>query len=236
MVAFATNGVLLMSDTVWEAKVKGLLKAELKRRNVTYAQLVEKLAAIGVVDSEPNIRNKLARAIGLASTAFCLGAYVVALNKPHEERYQPYRYAADKPRDIDPALENKANAQPLEYREPCKEPKGRDESDLCAQWRAAKAGEQSAFWAKWGFGITALGIFGLIATIIQSRIALDRAREANTIAQDTAKDARRIGAAQAAGYLHVVPGSFIEPKKPLFSIAARRRRRRAPTEETSTAC
>ncbi|MES2057074.1 MAG: DUF6471 domain-containing protein [Pseudomonadota bacterium] len=50
-----------MSETVWEAKVKGLLKAELKRRNVTYAQLVEKLAAIDVVDSEPNIRNKLAR-------------------------------------------------------------------------------------------------------------------------------------------------------------------------------
>jgi Domain of unknown function (DUF6471) len=50
-----------MADTKWEAKVKGLLKAELKRRNVTYAQLVEKLAAIGVVDSEPNIRNKLAR-------------------------------------------------------------------------------------------------------------------------------------------------------------------------------
>ena len=50
-----------MTDTVWEAKVKGLLKAELKRRSVTYAQLVEKLAAIGVVDSEPNIRNKLAR-------------------------------------------------------------------------------------------------------------------------------------------------------------------------------
>jgi microsomal dipeptidase-like Zn-dependent dipeptidase len=50
-----------MPDSAWEAKVKGLLKAELKRRNVTYAQLVEKLAAIGVVDSEPNIRNKLAR-------------------------------------------------------------------------------------------------------------------------------------------------------------------------------
>ena len=45
----------------WEAQVKGLLKAELKLRNMTYAQLVEKLAAIGVVDSEPNIRNKLAR-------------------------------------------------------------------------------------------------------------------------------------------------------------------------------
>ena len=50
-----------MSDTVWEAKVKGLLKSELKRRNVSYAQLVEKLAAIGVADSEPNIRNKMSR-------------------------------------------------------------------------------------------------------------------------------------------------------------------------------
>ena len=50
-----------MSDTVWEAKVKGLLKGELKRRGVSYGQLVEKLAAIDVVDSEPNIRNKLSR-------------------------------------------------------------------------------------------------------------------------------------------------------------------------------
>lgn len=45
----------------WEAKVQGLLKAELKRRGVTYAQLVEKLAEIGVSETEPNIRNKLAR-------------------------------------------------------------------------------------------------------------------------------------------------------------------------------
>jgi Domain of unknown function (DUF6471) len=45
----------------WEDQAKGLLKAELKRRNVSYAQLVEKLAAIGVVDSEPNVRNKLSR-------------------------------------------------------------------------------------------------------------------------------------------------------------------------------
>ena len=50
-----------MADTEWEAKVKGLLKGELKRRNVSYGQLVDKLAAIGVMDSEPNIRNKLSR-------------------------------------------------------------------------------------------------------------------------------------------------------------------------------
>ena len=64
-----------MSDTIWEAKVKGLLKGELKRRNVSYGQLVEKLAAIGVMDSEPNIRNKLSR--GKFTAVFliqCLGA------------------------------------------------------------------------------------------------------------------------------------------------------------------
>ena len=48
-------------DPRWEARVKGLLKAELKRRDVTYAHLVELLAKIGVSESEPNIRNKLAR-------------------------------------------------------------------------------------------------------------------------------------------------------------------------------
>lgn len=51
----------MTDQSEWEARVKGLLKAELKRRNVTYAQLVEKLADIGVKESEPNIRNKLAR-------------------------------------------------------------------------------------------------------------------------------------------------------------------------------
>ena len=45
----------------WEGKVKGLLKGELKRRGVTYADLVGKLADIGVMDSEPNIRNKISR-------------------------------------------------------------------------------------------------------------------------------------------------------------------------------
>jgi hypothetical protein len=51
----------MADNSEWEARVKGLLKAELKRKNVSYAQLVDKLAAIGVVDSEPNIRNKLSR-------------------------------------------------------------------------------------------------------------------------------------------------------------------------------
>lgn len=58
----ANTGTGPMADQPeWENLVKGLLKAELKKRNVTYAGLVEKLAAIGVHETEPNIRNKLAR-------------------------------------------------------------------------------------------------------------------------------------------------------------------------------
>ena len=50
-----------VKEREWEDRVKGMLKAELKRRGVTYADLVGKLADIGVVDSEPNIRNKISR-------------------------------------------------------------------------------------------------------------------------------------------------------------------------------
>lgn len=45
----------------WRAKVKGLLKAELKRRDLSYADLADKLAAIGVKENQRNISNKIAR-------------------------------------------------------------------------------------------------------------------------------------------------------------------------------
>jgi hypothetical protein len=51
----------MATNTEWETKVKGLLKGELKRKGITYAQLVDKLAALGVHETEPNVRNKLAR-------------------------------------------------------------------------------------------------------------------------------------------------------------------------------
>jgi hypothetical protein len=45
----------------WQAIVKGLLKAELKRRNLSYGDLADKLAAIGIKDNERNISNKISR-------------------------------------------------------------------------------------------------------------------------------------------------------------------------------
>jgi hypothetical protein len=51
----------MYEDRDWVAYTKGLLKAEMKRRNLTYAGLAEKLAGIGVRDSEANLRNKISR-------------------------------------------------------------------------------------------------------------------------------------------------------------------------------
>lgn len=48
-------------EEAWDSRVKAILKAELKRKGVTYGQLVDKLAVVGVKETEPNIRNKLAR-------------------------------------------------------------------------------------------------------------------------------------------------------------------------------
>lgn len=60
----------MAEHTEWEAKAANLLKAELKRKGVTYAQLVEKLNDIGISEKEANVRNKLSR--GKFSAAFLL--------------------------------------------------------------------------------------------------------------------------------------------------------------------
>lgn len=45
----------------WTKQVKGILKAELTRKNVSYKDLAEKLTAMGIPESEKNIANKLSR-------------------------------------------------------------------------------------------------------------------------------------------------------------------------------
>ena len=54
----------------YETLAKNLLKGELKRRGVTYAQLAEKLSAMGVQENERNLNNKISR--GGFSAAFLL--------------------------------------------------------------------------------------------------------------------------------------------------------------------
>ena len=46
----------------FEDLAKNILKGELKRRGITYAQLAERLAKIGVKETERNLNNKISRA------------------------------------------------------------------------------------------------------------------------------------------------------------------------------
>ena len=51
----------MVTDATWQARAKGLLKAELKRRGVSYKELALRLDRIGVSETEQNIANKISR-------------------------------------------------------------------------------------------------------------------------------------------------------------------------------
>lgn len=73
--------------------VKGILKAELKRRNLTYADLAARLAEQGLVETEANLRNKISR--GAFTAAFfvqCLtaiGCEQIQIRPPEGARQPP---------------------------------------------------------------------------------------------------------------------------------------------------
>ncbi len=51
----------MVTDEVWQAKARNLIKGQLKLRGITYRELVQRLDKIGVKESEQNIANKLSR-------------------------------------------------------------------------------------------------------------------------------------------------------------------------------
>jgi hypothetical protein len=62
----------MKTEAAWAEDTKRLLRAEMARRGVTYEQLSEKLAELGIEDSAVNIRNKVAR--GKFSAVFLVQA------------------------------------------------------------------------------------------------------------------------------------------------------------------
>jgi hypothetical protein len=74
----------MRTDKDWQARVKGLLKAELKRRNLSYQDLAEKLTALGISESDRNIANKIARggfsAVFFVQCLVAIGCHTLSLN------------------------------------------------------------------------------------------------------------------------------------------------------------
>lgn len=61
-----------MTEDEWKTATKGMLKAEITRRNLTYDQLSERLAEMGIRETPTNLRTKISR--GNFGTVFFLQA------------------------------------------------------------------------------------------------------------------------------------------------------------------
>lgn len=75
MMMFVAITRINMADTEWTGRVKNLLKAELKRKGMSYRDLAERLTEMGSPETERNLANKIAR--GTFTAAFfvqCLSA------------------------------------------------------------------------------------------------------------------------------------------------------------------
>ena len=57
----------------WTIAAKNILKAELKRRGITYAKLAVRLGELGVHETERNLNNKISRG------GFTAGFFVMCL-------------------------------------------------------------------------------------------------------------------------------------------------------------
>jgi len=73
----------MKTEANWTHQVKGLLKGELKRRDVSYQALAEALKAMGIDEAPENIANKISRgkftAVFLLQCLEAIGCKVVRL-------------------------------------------------------------------------------------------------------------------------------------------------------------
>lgn len=74
-----------MTKVDWPGRVKGLLKAELKKKNVSYKDLAERLTAMGIPETDANIANKISRggftAVFFVQCLVAIGAHIVRLHE-----------------------------------------------------------------------------------------------------------------------------------------------------------
>ena len=82
----ATDAEATMAERDWVADTKGLLRAEMARKNLSYRDLVAKLAEIGVSETEANLRNKISRggftAVFLVQCLTAMGIHTLRLHDP----------------------------------------------------------------------------------------------------------------------------------------------------------
>jgi Domain of unknown function (DUF6471) len=66
----------------WQAQAKGIIRGELKRHNLSYKDLADRLEGIGVKESERNLANKIARG-GFTAVFFLQCMEAIGLSAIH---------------------------------------------------------------------------------------------------------------------------------------------------------
>jgi hypothetical protein len=78
------NSSRMKSEAEWTEDVKRLLRTEMARRGITYKELADRLASVGVQDTEVNLRTKVARgrfsAVFFVQCLRAIGARALRLN------------------------------------------------------------------------------------------------------------------------------------------------------------
>lgn len=124
-----------------------------------------------------------------------------------QEAYPRYKTAAQN--QLGPNAASGLHVETPEYKQPCRDPESHDESDLCAQYRAADNAGSAARWAFWQLWFSIFGVVGLGITIAFTIRATNAAVRSNEIAQDTAKRQLR---AYVVASTFKLDGAFIDGK------------------------
>ena len=139
-------------------------------------------------------RSNVVAYFGGLGLAFIAGVAVTSLDYrgDYQESYPGY---ADIPEHTVPRLTSgEAGVGAIQKKVPCINTKGRDESGLCAQWRAANAEKQAANWSLWQLVFSVFGLIGLSLTLWFNKrvieIALESAKETEAALTHARKVAR----------------------------------------------
>ncbi|BCG94449.1 hypothetical protein MesoLj131a_33130 [Mesorhizobium sp. 131-2-1] len=95
--------------------------------------------------------------------------------------------------------------QAAEYQSPCRAGVDNRNSDLCAQWKAADAAQQSAMWAGIGTLIGGLTFAAAVAAAIYARRAAKHTETGAIAANKTLAHAEQTSKRELRAYLAVVP-------------------------------
>lgn len=129
----------------------------------------------------------------------------------HGPTYQAEAQEAPSDGDAAAPFWQDKDGRPQHYRNICEKPRNKDHAALCQQWRVAEAAERQAEIAYWQAVASALGIIGLVASIVVSAWASIAAGRAAKAAEKSVDVASETASRQLRAYLSIAEATIRFP-------------------------